>query len=462
MNHKILIQGSTIISQDETLGVIQNGDVLIVDGKICEVAPHIACEDAQRIDGTDKILLPGFIDAHRHNWESLIRSTGVDWTLEQYFTAVKKILGPQYMAEDLYLAQYIGALECLDTGITTLFDWFHNNNGPDYSDAAVKGLEDSRIRFVFGYSNSIYGELPVSNVPLDGKDFLRVKEQYFTSETGKKTLALATRGPQFLEKPLVIEELKLARETDSLIAMHVGDGSWGKRKPLIWLKENDLLKQQMTFIHCNTLLDEELEIIGDLGASVVTCPEVELNMGHGFLPTLRERACGLEPALGIDVCTTVPGDMFGAMRSELAGVRSVVNAQALNENVSVDPLPLLATDVLRFATVNGAKACGLEKKIGTITPGKEADIILLNTCDFNMIPFNHPINSVVESANPSNVDFVMVAGEIVKQNKELLGVDLKALKKKAELAAFQLFERAGITDPMYWIPPVYIEETGKI
>lgn len=460
MKNRILIQGSTIISQDPKYGVIQKGDVLVEDNHILEIAEKIVCEDARKIDGINKILIPGFVDAHRHNWESMLRSTGVDWTLGQYFNAVKKILGPKYMPNDIYLAQYIGAIECLDSGITTLFDWFHNNNGPEYSDAAIEGLKDAGIRCVFGFSNSIYGELPVSTVPLDYQDFLRVKKTYFSSEDNLMSLALATRGPQFLSMELTEKELKLARETETLTAMHVGDGSWGRVQPVWKLKQRNLLNPNMTFIHCNTISDEELKIIGNLGADVVSCPEVELNMGHGFLPTLREKTFGIEPALGVDVCTSIPGDMFGVMRFMLAGVRAVVNDDALKTNTAVDKLPILATEVLKYATLNGAKACKMEKKTGSITPGKEADLVLLDTNMLNMLPMNNAVNAVVEAAHPGNIDMVMVAGKIVKEQKKLLGVNLPSLKRRIEKAAYELFERAEIKKPEEWIPPAY-EESPK-
>ncbi|BDF35045.1 TRZ/ATZ family hydrolase [Lachnospiraceae bacterium] len=460
MKDRILIRGSMILSQDPDYRDVPKGDVLIEDNRIEAVAEKIVCEDARIIDGKHKILLPGFVDAHRHNWESMLRSIGVDWTLGQYFTAVKKTLGPAYQPDDIYLAQYIGALECLDSGITTLFDWFHNNNGPEYCDAAIEGLKDAGIRTVFGFSNSIYGELPVSTVPLDYSDFRRIKNAYSASGDSLISLALATRGPQFLSMELVEKEMRLARDTDTLTAIHVGDGIWGRSRPVIKLYEKGLLHSDMTFIHCNTLSDEELMLISQSGAKVVSCPEVEMNMGHGFLPTLREREVGLEPALGVDVCTSIPGDMFGVMRSMLAGVRAVVNDTALKKGTPVEQLPILATEVLKFATLNGAKACNLGQKTGSITPGKAADLVLLDTDMLNMMPMNHGVNAVVEAAHPGNIDMVMVAGKIVKEQKKMLGVNLPKLKRRVEQAAYALFERAGIAKPEEWIPPVY-EENHK-
>lgn len=455
MADRKIIKGSTVITEDDAFGIIAEADVLIENGKIAEISEKIDYADTMVIDGTDKIMIPGFVDAHRHNWESLLRGTGVDWTLGQYFTAVKQKLGPAYSSRDIYLASYIGALECLDSGITTLFDWFHNNNDPECADAAVNGLKDAGIRAVFGYSNSIRGELPVSSVPLDYGDFCRIKKQYFSSEKDLLTLSLATRGPQFLEMDMVRREIDLARETNTFAVMHVGDGSWGKSRPVMKLHNQGLLDSNMTFIHCNTLDDKEIEMIGEIGADAVSCPEVELNMGHGFLPTLKLLQAQIEPALGIDVCTSVPGDMFSVMRSMLAGVRAVVNDKGLLENKPVDPLPLFASDVLRFATQNGANACKLGHKTGSISIGKEADIVLIDRTALNMMPVNDPINAVVAAVNPGNIDTVLVSGNIVKKDKKLLGVDLASLRRKADDAVQNLFERAGVPIFGEWIPKIY-------
>lgn len=455
---RYLIKNAVIVSEDPRIGILQRGDILIEGHTISAVGPDIAAEGAVEIDASGMIALPGFVDAHRHNWESLLRCTGVDWTLTQYFTAVKKVLGPAYTADDLHLASYLGGVECLDAGITTLFDWFHNNNSPDFADAAIQGLKDAGIRMVMGYSNSIFGELPVSDVPLDSRDFLRVKERYFSGGDPMAHLALATRGPQFETMPLAMEEIALAKETGTPIMMHVGDGSWGKNYAVKKLHDAGVLDSSFTFVHCNTLHDEELRIIADSGAGAVSCPEVELNMGHGFLRTIRQRDLGIELGLGVDVVTSVPGDMFGTMRYMLAGVRAVANEEAARRNESSELLPLKATDVLHYATQGGANVCKIGGLTGSLTPGKRADVILLDTCAPNMFPVNSPVGAVVEAAQPVNVDTVFVDGALVKRNKRLLTVDMPVLKERIQRACEGLFRRAGLDDITTWVPAIYGEK----
>lgn len=453
MDRKV-IKNAIIITEDSTLGILPRGDILIENGKIAKVAENIeGCDEV--IDASGMIAIPGFVDGHRHTWESLIRSTGVDWNHAQYFNGVKKIMGPLYTPEDTYVANYLGALECIDAGITTVYDWFHNNNSPEHADAAVQGLKDAGIRAVFGYSDDAEGEIPVSDKPIDYNDVRRIKEKYFTSKNQLLTMSMATRGPQFLEMSHVKDEINLARELDIPVCIHVGDGLWGKSKPVIKLKKEGLIDETFTCVHCNTLCGEEIELLGEIGVDAVFCPEVELNMGHGFPAALRLRSVGIEPGLGIDVCTSIPGDMFGSMRAAMMGIRAVVNGYALENNLTVDPLPVLATDVLKFATQNGANACKLGSVTGSITVGKQADITLISTEALNMFPVINPVGAVVEAANAGNVDTVLIGGKVVKSGGKLTGVDMKRVRSMVNQARNRLFSRAGVPWTGEWVPDVF-------
>ena len=453
--NRIMIKNATIISEDPVLGIIKNGDIFIEEERIAAVGRSLKASGVKEIDGTGMIAVPGFVDGHRHVWESLLRSTGVDWNHAQYFNGVKKIMGPLYTPEDTYVANYLGALECIDAGITTVYDWFHNNNSPEHADAAVKGLQDAGIRAVFGYSDDAEGEIPISDKPIDYEDLRRIKKQYFTSEKQLLTLSLATRGPQFLEMKHVKDEIDLARELNIPVSIHVGDGLWGKNQPVKKLYDLGYIDDSFTCVHCNTLQDDEIKILGEIGAQAVFCPEVELNMGHGFPAAQRLRMAGIEPGLGIDVCTSVPGDMFGCMRAALMGIRAVVNQQALLKDIPVDPLPVLATDVLKFATQNGADACRLGKQAGSITVGKQGDITLIRTDALNVFPVTHPAGTVVEAANASNVDTVLIAGKIKKRNKKMVGIHVKSLENLVNHTRDNLFQRAKVPAGGGWVPDVF-------
>ena len=189
---RYVIRGARILSQDPRVGNFESGDILVEGGKISAVAASLGPLDAEVLDGTDRIALPGFVDTHRHSWQSLIRHVSTDWTLSQYFSGVRGVLGKEYQPEDMYAANLIAMLDALDSGITTLVDWSHNNNTPEHADAAVQAVLDSGIRAVWAYGNSNDEWLPISSVP-QSRDIVRVAKQWFGSKDARVTLALAPR-----------------------------------------------------------------------------------------------------------------------------------------------------------------------------------------------------------------------------------------------------------------------------
>jgi cytosine/adenosine deaminase-related metal-dependent hydrolase len=219
-----------------------------------------------------------------------------------------------------------------------------------------------------------------------------------------------------------------------------------------------LLGGDMTYVHCNTIGDEEFRLIADTGGTTSISPELEMQMGHGLPPALRMLDVGVRPSISTDVVTTVPADMFGAMRALLAGTRLMVHMKALEEKRMVEPLPLSSRDALEFATLQGARACGLDHKTGSLTPGKEADIVLIDTNAMSLIPVNNPVSAVVEFSHIGNVDSVFVAGEARKRNGKLVGVDFPAFRRKVDATRDALFERAGAPTDGTWVVKPYQEE----
>src|SRR5579871_6557583 len=354
MAARILIRNATIISVDPGIGDLGRGDILVEGSKIAAIAPAIAADDAEVIDAGTMIAIPGFVDSHRHTWESLLRATGPDWSLAQYFTAVRVVMGGLYTPEDNYIANLLGALDALDGGITTLYDWSHNNNSPEHADAAVQGLKDSGIRGVFGYGNANAEWFPPSTIPTDTDDIRRVRKQHFPSDDGLVTMAVAARGPQFTTLDITERDFRIARELGVRITVHVGDGLWGLRRPVAQLDSRGLLGNDVTYVHCNTIADDEFRLIGDSGGTGSMSPEVEMQMGHGLPTALRFLAAGIRPSISIDVVTTVPSDMFSAMRALLASTRLMAHGAALEQRKTLHPLPLTSRDVLEFATLQGA------------------------------------------------------------------------------------------------------------
>ncbi|MGH6922743.1 MAG: amidohydrolase family protein [Propylenella sp.] len=455
---RTLIRNATIISVDPAIGDLQHGDILIDGSKIAKIAPSIKADGAEAVDATNRIAIPGFIDTHRHTWESLLRATGPDWSLAQYFTGVRVTMGGLYTPEDNYVANLLGALDALDSGITTLYDWSHNNNSPEHADGSIRGLKDSGIRGVFGYGNANAEWFPPNTIATNYDDIRRVRKEHFSSDDGLVTMAVAARGPQFTTLDITEQDFLTAREVGVRITVHVGDGLWGLNKPIVQLNSRKLLRDDTTYVHCNTIGDEEYRLIADTGGTGSIAPEVEMQMGHGLPPALRFLKVGIRPSLSIDVVTTVPSDMFNAMRALLAGTRLMTHRQALEEKRAIHPLPLTSRDVLEFATLQGAKACGLDHKTGSLTPGKEADIVLVSTDSMNLIPMNNPVGAVAEFANVGNVDSVFIAGKARKRNGKLLDIDFAAFRRKVDQHRDALFARAGVPTDGSWIVAPYEEE----
>ncbi|MBB6122962.1 cytosine/adenosine deaminase-related metal-dependent hydrolase [Sphingobium subterraneum] len=447
---------------DPAIGDIANCNVLIEDGVIAAIGPEMEADDAETIDARGGILLPGFVDTHRHTWQCLLRNAAVDWSLGQYLAGVRGKMGYFYSADDMYLANYLGALECLDSGITTLYDWSHNNNTPDHSDAAVRGLIDSGIRAVFGYGNANREWIPVSAEPTNFEDVRRIKTRYFSSSDGLLTMGFAARGPQYSTLDVSETDFRTAHELGLPITVHAGSGHWGKTRPVDRLRSRGLLYADTIYVHCCTLADDEMSMIADTGGHVSCAPEVELNMGQGWPATLRALAVGLEPTISIDVTTSIGGDMFSAMRAMMGAARAQMNAVALAEDRVLDKPAVTSRAVAGFATLAGARACGLGDRVGSVTVGKSADLIILRTDTVGMMPLNYPIGALIEAGNPSLVDMVMVAGNVVKRDGRLIGVDLPTLRSRVSQARDDLFRRANAPSDGSWLPTPHVGGTQAI
>ncbi|HET7714789.1 MAG TPA: amidohydrolase family protein [Bauldia sp.] len=455
---RTLIRNATVITVDPKIGDISRGDILIEGSKIAAVGPDLKADDAEVIEATNKIAIPGFIDTHRHTWEALLRAAGPDWSLGQYFTGVRVVMGGLYTAEDNYIANLLGAYEAIDGGMTTLYDWSHNNNTPEHADGAIQGLRESGIRAVFGYGNANAEWFPPNEIPTNWADIRRVRNERLSSDDGLVTMAVAIRGPQFTTLDITEQDIRTARDIGVRITIHVGDGLWGLSKPLVQMNGRGLLGDDMTYVHCNTIGDEEFRLIADTGGTTSISPELEMQMGHGLPPALRMLDVGVRPSISTDVVTTVPADMFGAMRALLAGTRLLVHMKALQEKRMVEPLPLSSREVLEFATLQGARACGLDHKTGSLTPGKEADIVLIDTNAMSLIPVNNPVSAVVEFSHIGNIDSVFVAGEARKRDGKLVGIDFPAFRRKVDAIRDALFERAGVPTDGTWVVRPYQEE----
>jgi len=433
-----VIRGGTVLSMDPGVGEIADADVVIEDDRIVEVRRNVGdVADAEVIDATGMIVMPGFIDTHRHIWEGLLRNIGTDVPLEgrsSYISYVLHKLAPAYRPEDAYIGDLISALGAIDAGITTLLDWSHIQGSPAHTDAVVQALKDSGMRAVFAYGFPWWGKWEERQPSW----FVRAANEHFTSRDGMLSLALAAPGPEFTDFEISRDHWKLAREAGARITTHVGVGSYGLDGKVQEMGEAGLLGPDTTYIHCTTLNDTEISMIVDSGGTVSLAAPVEMMMGHGMPPIQKFLDRGLRPSLSVDVETNVPSDMFNQMRSVLALQRAVATAQ--------DKPTMTPRDVLRCATIDGARANGLDDRTGSLTPGKQADIVVVEARSLNMAPVVDPVAAVVLSADVSNVDTVLVAGQFRKRDGRLVA-DAEAARATVEASSAHLLEAAAVKQP---------------
>lgn len=429
MSSRLLIRNGFVVSLDAQVGTQAGCDILVEDGVIRAIGPGLEA-DAEIIDATGTIVLPGFIDTHRHTWETSLRGVLPVCGLDHYLEQIIIKYGAVYRPEDTHIGVLWGTLEALNAGITTLVDWSHGTNTPEHANANVEALRTAGIRSLYAYGPPAGPAVfdPTTPHPADAR---RVRSEYFSSDDDLLTFALALRGPGLTTPEVVAQDWQLARELDARITMHVGMRIPGMQFEAIQeLGKAGLLGSDTTYVHLNTNTDAELALVAESGGTASVSPYVEMVMGHGHPPIGRLRDHRITPSLSIDVATSVPGDMFTQMRTALAQDR----IRAFDDddpNASFAPT-LTHEDVLRFATLAGAQACGLESKVGTLAVGKQADLILIRSDDVNTFPVIDPVATVVVSADTSNVDTVLVRGEVRKRHGALVGVELPALRDRVQ------------------------------
>ncbi len=442
--HRTLVTGGQILTMDPTLGSLPVGDVLIEDGVIVEVAPHIAADDAEIIDATGHLVAPGLIDTHRHTWQTQLRAICGDWVLSDYFHGIRLALSPSYTAEDVYLGNHLGALEALDAGVTTLLDFSHCNNTPDHSDAAVEGLRAAGIRAVFGYG--FFDSSPLAPAYFTDHsrrlaDFARIAETYFSSADSLLTLGVSLTEPGLVPFTLTAAEVKAAREHGALIVTHMGV-VWSMPNGMHELAAAGLLGPDMVHVHCNTLSDQEWRLLADSGGKVSISPETEINMGLGRPVFAQCATYGIKPTLSCDVISLNSGDLLTQLRVGL-GIKRWADTEDLNRRGG-NPSRVSTTGLesLAWATSNGADAIGMGDRLGRLAPGTKADLIIVGGESMTQHPCLNPAATLIFHTRPADIRTVLVDGRVVKRDGRLVGVDLPELTARADRSAAEVVERA--------------------
>ena len=437
----ILITGGHVLPTASTAADLPSGDVLVTDGVITAVAAALpgAAETADDvIDARGKIVIPGLIDTHRHLWETILRSALPDGDLMDYFNAILYGRGQFFTPADVYASNLLGACGALDAGITTLLDWSHVSNTPEHADAAVAALLASGMRAVYAHSvpcHPLTEWMATESTHRHPQDLRRIQSQYFSSQDQLVTLAAGVRGPEFSSYEAAFDDVRFARELGLRISMHAGCSALGARNTVEHLQEQGLLGPDITFIHLNTSSDQAIKLVADSGGTVSSSPAIEATMGHGMPVFARLAAVGLAPSLSIDAECSVAGDMFGQMRAALQQSR-----MSSFQLIAAGQAASMATtrDALSWATIEGARALGLDQVTGSIEAGKQGDIAILDLQALDAAPVNDAAGAVVLNAMPHHVTDVLVAGTVVKRDGQLVAHD------RAQIIAEGIAARARV------------------
>jgi cytosine/adenosine deaminase-related metal-dependent hydrolase len=501
---RILLRGAIVLTLDPKLGDFERADVL-VDGKtIAQVAPAISASDAEVVDCSGTIVMPGFITTHNHQYEAIQRSLIPDgllagaWPLETYGSVVQNIwtagrivepgnpnnviwdLGRvPYDPEDCYIAELIACLGQITYGVTCGTDTSQSGHSPDHTDALIKGLIDSGRRTVFAYSPGI--DRSAEGVPYEFPGAMndttrgigRIARTYFSSKDQLVTLGFGGgAGPAF--QGAQYTGWQLARSYGASMSNHVV-GNPGGIIAAAADARNGSDWSDVTFIHATRWQDKAVaavgprsegypnssqsnawEIVRDRGAHVSIANLIEMQMRHGMPPFQQALNHGILPSLSPDVETNMTTDPFSLMRGAFCLQRALANDLAFKEsNPGNVPLPQLVTSrqVIEMATIAGAAANRILDKVGTLTPGKEADIVVLDARNINISPMNNVPGAIVTMMNPRHVRDVLIAGKVVYWKGKLVGWDVDRLLRQAEQARDRVLARINGPAKIGKLPP---------
>jgi len=446
----ILLRGATVLTMDEHIGDVLRGDILVRGTLIEAVGADLPVPpDADIVDTSGAIVCPGFVNAHMHTWQTNLRGVAANWTLLEYFRWVHRGLATLYAPDDIGISTLVGALGQLNAGTTTLGDWCHNNPTPAHTDAAVAALHDSGIRAVFLHGtpkpDPRPGEPHFSEVPHPRHEVERLLRGELGCGASKVTLGMAILGPHYSTLEVSRHDLRLARELGLIASMHQGGGT--ARTPGGWeaLADERLLGGYINIVHGNDLSDELLDRFVEAGVTFSVAPENEMTQGHGHPITGRLLKRGVAPSIGIDLESIVSSGMPAAGRMALACQRALDNAHARAETGSIPETSTVPTrQAMEWITLAGARALGLADRIGSITPGKQADLVVVRADRLGVSPMHDPYSTVLLQADTSHVDSVMVAGEFVKKSGRLLRSDVGELLHQVSASGSRILAELGV------------------
>ncbi len=431
---EIVIRNAFVMTMDQKTGDLPDADVHLRNGAIVAVGRNLRAGGALVIDGHGMLVLPGFVETHWHMWNALLRSMSGDKREYGYFPTALA-LGRAYLPSDMYQGTRLAAAEALNGGITFVHDWCHNIRSPQYAEEDLRALRESGIRARFSYGAA---QGHPADRTIDLADLERLARHWAAnSNEGLLSLGLAWRGVSTgasgsVSASAYRQDFDAARRLGIPISVHANNRKGSDAIAL--LAREKYLGKDVQVIHATWVSQEEIRALAEYGDPVSVSPYTELRIGFGFPPTGEFLEAGIPLGLSVDT-TALSGnaDMFAIMKA----IQNVENGRAQSE------FKLTARRVLELATIEGARSMGVADRVGSLEPGKRADLIMLNTRDLNLAVFSDPAHMLVEAAQPANVDTVMVDGRVLKREGKLTALDAGQVAREARAALSAVRQRAG-------------------
>jgi 5-methylthioadenosine/S-adenosylhomocysteine deaminase len=435
-----LVRGAHLLTLDGDDRGLHTGDLLIDGDRIAGIGPSLPAGGAEVIDGAGMVAMPGMIDTHRHCWGSMLRGGACYGNLGDYFGKVVFAYGAAFTPEDNYTSVRLGMAESVAGGVTAIHAWEHNLQTPEHARATLQALRESGMRGRFSYGPSAD--------PQDGRSFAQGTETIDFDEVlrfrdeeiaggGRFDLGIAARGVEFSREEVWTREFAFAREHGLPITAHamMTPHDIEQHRSVAVYRERDALGPDLQLVHCIRVDEEEIGWLADSGTHVSISILSNLRCGMGLPPVLAMTRAGVAVALSLDTMAAGDNaDMFATMRITLG----IERAKA-DDGAAFQPV-----EVLHQATTAGARYLGMGDRLGVLREGALADVVLLRATDLNMAPLNVTDGQVVLCAQPSNVDTVLIDGELRKRHGELVGVDTAALVRDATAAVAALRDRVGV------------------
>ncbi len=436
----IVFRNGIVLQMDDAHTVIPDGDVLVIDGAIAQVGPNLqAPDDAVEIDSRGGILMPGMIDTHRHMWQTAMRGYGADWTLTQYFVWYYLEHGMKFRPQDVAAGNRLSALDAVESGVTTSVDWSHGLRTPEHGEAALEALRSSPGRYILAYGNITAPPAEWTADPAVRSIIERARDD--SKMFGAQIAFDVPEDPAFPERAA----FEAAKELGVTVTTHAG--VWGATNDagVRAMYEAGVMEPGTIYVHCASLNDDSLAMIAATGGVASLATESENTCGQGYPPAFKIRRHGIQASLSIDTSVWMSADMFSAMRSTIGADRAMEHHLAHAKGETITHVQLRVEDVVDWATRGGAKVLGKWSEIGSLEPGKRADVVLVKNDDSpTMTPIINPYGHVVYQAGRGDVHTVLVGGEPVKHNGKLVAGDLASVK--AEVADTVSYLTSQLTD----------------